>query len=670
MAAALEYAAHGWPVFPCRHDKAPYTPNSFLDATTDPAAIEKMWAKWPGANIGFEPGAAGMLVLDYDPGFRLEELEKNAGPIPETPLRVLTPRGGSHEYFGLADGEIIASTAGRVTPHCDVRSFHGYVLLPPSATKDGTYTWAGGPDGMDEKPTYRTDKLAEKCNTVTEKHADWDTWIIEPDLPENVDLATAWLKDKAEIAISGRSGDMKTYATAAMCKGYGISEGTTLELMWEHWNDRCQPEWSYDDLAVKVKNGHRYNQNPPGKMTPAYHVALVASMFAATEKKAGAGRQVTVGPFRFINGSGLKSIEPPAWLIPGVLPEDAYGMLVGPSGSYKTFIALDMALTIATGGGGPLYAGKWKGLWSPPPGGPRPVLFSVGEGWAMIRQRAEAWMLYHFGHTDVPDEFILTDPVPHIHGGEEAVAQLAEGARKYHEGYALVVLDTVARAMQGVSSSADEHATGFTRMCDLMRRQLGASILALHHTGHDNQERGRGSSAFIGDPDVILSSVRAQKELTRMTMPKQKDAPAWEKPVWVQLETVPLDGERESLVALLGEPPAGSNAGLAEAGKMAVIARFVLDFLRTHADQEYPTSSEKKGAKGLAEQLPGHEIEKDGEVETLGIAAGTLRKKEGPATLLRLADPENKQYAAQKMYRYDTGMWRYSAVHANDFTPL
>ena len=40
---------------------------------------------------------------------------------------------------------------------------------------------------------------------------------------------------------------------------------------------------------------------------------------------------------------------PPKWLIEGILPRWSYGMLYGPSGSGKSFLALEMAICVATG---------------------------------------------------------------------------------------------------------------------------------------------------------------------------------------------------------------------------------------------------------------------------------------------------------------------------------
>ena len=49
------------------------------------------------------------------------------------------------------------------------------------------------------------------------------------------------------------------------------------------------------------------------------------------------------------------SLPPPDWLVKNVLPVGSQGVLFGPSGSGKSFVALDMALSLATGQ-------PWQGL--------------------------------------------------------------------------------------------------------------------------------------------------------------------------------------------------------------------------------------------------------------------------------------------------------------------
>ncbi len=187
--AALAYAKEGWPIFPARADKTPLTPAGVLDATTDERRITEWWTKHPDANIALDVGGAGMMVLDLDPGHDMKELEDAIGPLPETALRARTPRGGEHLYFALDEGEAVSPSASNLAPHVDVRSFHSYVLLAPSRTGDGSYTWQSH-----GKPAHRTDRMVEVANSARRKHADRDRWLIAPDLPENVERATQWLK--------------------------------------------------------------------------------------------------------------------------------------------------------------------------------------------------------------------------------------------------------------------------------------------------------------------------------------------------------------------------------------------------------------------------------------------------------------------------------------------
>lgn len=68
-AVALRYAALGLAVFPLRPgDKRPATEHGFLDATTDPAVIERWWAGNRALNVGIATGQAsgGLLVTNLD----------------------------------------------------------------------------------------------------------------------------------------------------------------------------------------------------------------------------------------------------------------------------------------------------------------------------------------------------------------------------------------------------------------------------------------------------------------------------------------------------------------------------------------------------------------------------------------------------------------------------
>jgi len=541
--AALDYAERGWPIFPCRSDKSPYVTNGVLDATTNLDKIEDWWDEWPKANIGLDVTGAGMMVVDLDPGHDIEELNKNVPNIPNTRRRASTPRGGEHWFFALDNGEIVANSASKIAKSVDVRGLNGYVLLAPSRTSDGTYSWTSN-----GKPAYRSDELLRVCNTAREKSKDRDEWIIEPDQEDNISLAIKWLREDAKIAVEGQGGDSMAYATAAHMKSFGMSEEMAFDLMWEHWNPRCSPPWGADEvdhLENKITNGYQYNTSPPGNVTPGYKAAKTAALFKPVVKKMGKkGNEWTAGRFRVVDREGMKAIKPPGWLIKDFIPQESYVMMFGAPGTFKTFLAIDIAMTIATGIG---FDGStcWPQVMDS-----GPVLFAAGEGRSNFTSRLQAWEKIHLYGEQVSN-FRLMDPVPLITEDTDAFIEAALMASP--EGYKLTVIDTVGRAMQGANENSQEHASAFTQLVDEIQRSLGGSVLCLHHSGFSETNRARGSSVFFGDVDTMLRVERpSEQEMVKVSMTKQKDAEAWKNPITIKLEETILSEEPlvKSLVAV------------------------------------------------------------------------------------------------------------------------
>ena len=634
---ALAYAERGWPIFPCRANKSPYTKNGVNDATTDPATIEAWWEQWPNANIALNVGAAGMMAIDYDPGSSREELENNVGPVPDTPLVSNTPRGGNHDFYDLDDGEVVAPSASKIAPHVDVRSLSSYVLLPPSKTADGDYTWAS-----EGKPAFRTDELLRAANSGREKHEDRDTWLIEPDLPENISSAIKWLTDDAKIAVEGQGGDHMAFATAAHMKSFGISEALAFDLIWEHWNPRCSPPWSADNiehLQRKVENGYSYNTSPPGNVTPAYHTATTLALFQPVVTELESGKEIKAGRFRFVDEDGMSEIKPPSWLIEGFLPANSYAMMFGEPGTFKTFLALDMALSIASGGEGLGLDICWPNIDAM-----GPVLFAAGEGRSDITRRVQAWAKRH-NWGNKTGNFVLADPVPMVN---EEYQPFIDGAKAMHPEYKLVVLDTLGRSMAGLNENSQEHASAFTNLVEDLQYNLGAAVLVLHHTGLTEKHRGRGSSVFGADCDTIIRLDRHGKDkIVSMTMTKQKDAQEWERKKYVRMETVIVSTDPfvDSLVAAKlaeGERPKGDKfhptADDTDAN-LEIVADVVLKLLKSDRSQDWSTSA-------LADAVATD--------ERVDISSSSLKQRH-----LILLREDNTQPASQ-YYNADTSKWRYS----------
>ena len=134
VAAALDYAALGWAVFPCSpKNKQPLVEHGFKAASTDPETIKAWLRKLPDAMLAVPTGAAsGIVVLDVD-----RDNEKgldgeasladllNGASLPPDLTAVRTPRGGRHFYFCYPEGVTIRNSVGRLGPGLDVRGEGG-----------------------------------------------------------------------------------------------------------------------------------------------------------------------------------------------------------------------------------------------------------------------------------------------------------------------------------------------------------------------------------------------------------------------------------------------------------------------------------------------------------------------------------------------------------------
>lgn len=150
-AAALEYAARGWYVFPCVPGaKAPIIANGHLRASTDPAQINAWWTQHPDANIGGSLAPSGLYVLDVDTSLKAdgtrkrgcESLAKIDHELSDT-LTAITGRGGLHAVY---------SRPPDLEPHRHISIIEkdsgldllgeGYIVLAPSTlTEGGVYRW-------------------------------------------------------------------------------------------------------------------------------------------------------------------------------------------------------------------------------------------------------------------------------------------------------------------------------------------------------------------------------------------------------------------------------------------------------------------------------------------------------------------------------------------------
>lgn len=197
------------------------------------------------------------------------------------------------------------------------------------------------------------------------------------------------------------------------------------------------------------------------------------------------------------------------YIIKGVLPAAALGVLFGESGSGKSFIMLDMCIAIARGI-------MWRNLRTTQ----GRVVYLVAEGAAGFRNRLIAYARHHaLDLSDIPLDII--DATPNLLLKEDALdvckAILDTGSRPL-----LVVVDTFAQAMAGANENASEDMGKALAHCKGMHKALGSMILLVHHSGKDSSKGARGWSGLRAAADSEHEVTRTAFGRT-LRSTKQKD---------------------------------------------------------------------------------------------------------------------------------------------------
>ena len=226
---------------------------------------------------------------------------------------------------------------------------------------------------------------------------------------------------------------------------------------------------------------------------------------------------------RLLDRAALADLPRPRWLVDGWITSGSLVVVYGKPGDGKTFLALDVACSVATG--------SW---WHHQRVEPGRALYVAAEGAAGFDARIAAWEAHH--DTPVTDLYVLPDAVNLL--DDIWAAALAEVAARIEAD--IVVIDTLNRCMIGGDENAARDMGMFVAGCDTIRHTSGATTLIVHH---DSRAGGnpRGSSALDGAADTVIA-ISADNGIVTAKTTKQKDAePA--APL-----TLKLVAERESAV--------------------------------------------------------------------------------------------------------------------------
>jgi hypothetical protein len=235
-------------------------------------------------------------------------------------------------------------------------------------------------------------------------------------------------------------------------------------------------------------------------------------------------------PF-FITFKELVTSEdvPPEWTISGMFERGTLASVFGATGSFKSFLTIDMAVHVAAGR-------DWHGR----PVRQGGVVYLCGEGHRGMSRRMKAARRHHGMPEDLP--LVVSSRAKNLMRVEEQKyvhAEIDAAMEVLGQRIEMIVIDTRRRFMAG-DGNKDEDVDVFRDACDALRLRYDCLVLVVHHTGHGDLTRSKGASGWGQDLDDEYRMAVTEGLTASLSDTKGKERPGGSE-FTVTFEPIPLD---------------------------------------------------------------------------------------------------------------------------------
>lgn len=322
LRAALRYRRLGWSVIPvsASGSKKPLIAwEEFTRRRAESAEIEEWWEENPSANVAVVTGKVSNLVaVDVDDPDLVPLLKK------ESPLVSVTGRGGHHFFFAYPEGEEVGNRVRVGGRDIDIRGEGGYVVVAPSIHENGNkYRWL-----KDRKPKPNLQAYLPPFSSD-----------IVPDRPavETNGSADKWVMGLLQGVSHGARNDAAA-RLAGFYFAHAMPRDVTFRLI-QDWNQRNDPPIYSRELETIVNSVWKTSQRRERQ-----EARVSTSMQEMQEELEDPFRLMSL--IDYMGRFGDYGVQ---WQVKDWLPDRTIAFEIASPGTYKTWLHLDMAVSIASG---------------------------------------------------------------------------------------------------------------------------------------------------------------------------------------------------------------------------------------------------------------------------------------------------------------------------------
>lgn len=300
-----------------------------------------------------------------------------------------------------------------------------------------------------------------------------------------------------------KSRSVAVFELAKMLKGfrYDASEYGALLWVWEH---AVNPG---EDIEAKIDLrtiSRAWARAPRTFRVEAWFDPIEDDGREFTLAPA-ATKRITLIPFADAVATALDAGQSP--LIKGIVDLGTFSVIYGESNVGKTFVALDMAFSVATGT-------PWSGRKVVR----RPVVYIAAEGGRGINRRLSALTRKFPTVACDAAEFHLIKQSVNLLRADADLRPLVDAIKSVPD-VGLVVIDTLSRALAGGDENSSVDMGHLVTNLDALRQRTGAHLMVIHHSGKNAARGARGHSLLRAALDTEIEiaddiiAVKKQRDL-------------------------------------------------------------------------------------------------------------------------------------------------------------
>ena len=216
----------------------------------------------------------------------------------------------------------------------------------------------------------------------------------------------------------------------------------------------------------------------------------------------------------FIDDEQIEQEPPLSYDVEGLIVAGTLNLIVADKGTYKTFLALDLALC---GASGRAWLADAEGHGLAVRSGT--TVFVAAEGQRGLRQRVKAWKVAH-GVQGRAGLLFRKKAVNLL--DEKSVLEFIAAVKCLPTPPVRAIFDTLNKCMIGGSENDPKEMGRAMESLERIRDVLGCTVIALHHVGHLEKMRARGHSSLPAGADTILM-LTAEQDTIKLYDDKQRD---------------------------------------------------------------------------------------------------------------------------------------------------